>query len=135
MHQQLARDTTVHGRIGKKQTHCRAKAGTEEPHAHCVVEDAAIVKRVAGINIALELLETELSLSGKAPLHHDAPERPDDKGKHEGTDHEHASQQHRVLRQQVQLVITTPECWHALSLPCHSAYYRVAAISLVNLSM
>ena len=73
--------------------------------------------RVAGINVAVELLEAELPLSGKEPLDDDAPKRPDDEGEHEGTDHEQASQEHRVLRQQVQLVVTAPERWHALPLP------------------
>src|SRR5207247_1432490 len=135
VYQRLTRDTTVHGRVGKKQAKRGAKAGAEEPHAHCVIEDAAIIVRVAGINIAAELFEAELPLSGKAPLHHDASERPDDEGEREGTDYEHASQEHRVLRQQAQLMVTAPERWHALPLHCQSAYYRVAAISLVNLSM
>jgi hypothetical protein len=65
--------------------------------------------RVAGINIAVELLEAELSFSGKAPLDDDAPKRPDNEGERESTDHEQASQEHSVLRQQVQLVVTAPE--------------------------
>src|SRR5262249_53670882 len=135
VHQRLTRDPTVHDRVGKQQAKRSTKTGAEKHHTHRVVEDATIIARVAGINIAVKLFETELSLGSKAPLHNDASKRPDDEGEHEGTDHEHPSQEHRVLRQQVQLMVTAPERWHALPLPCQSASYRVAAISLVNLSM
>src|SRR5207244_9232822 len=75
----------------KQQTKRRAKAGAEQPHAHRIIEDAAIVVRVAGINVAAKLCEAELPLSAKAPLHDDAPERPHDKGEHERSE-EHTSE-------------------------------------------